>query len=156
MIIARSYLPVAGWADAQLSNWDSIGSERRAAQEYQRDRESRKTAACWAFGTTDTAHSGTDEQASAHNEQVASRIPALWESAAGRRAILRAVAARQGIDDEDDIEDLLHGRSDRKPQVPPGLREALHGVGLGHALMPVNWLLTREKDSVLVATNDHW
>ena len=40
--------------------------------------------------------------------------------------------------------------------VPPGLREALHGVGLGHTLLPVNLFMTTEKESVLVATNDHW
>ena len=128
MINARSSLIAAGWADANILDWDSIDSERRAAEEYQRDRESRKTAACWAFGTPDTAHSGTDEQSSAHNGQVASLINALGERGAGRRAILRAVATRQGIDDEDDIEDLLHGGSERKLKVPPGLREALHGV----------------------------
>ena len=102
----------------------------------------------------DSAQSGTDEQASAHNEQVASLINALGESGAGRRAILRAVATRQGIEDEDDIEDLLHGRSKRRLQVPPGLREAMKGVGLGHTLLPVNLFMTKEKDSVLVATND--
>ena len=158
MINDRSSLTLAGWAVAHLLHWDSIDSERPAAEEYQRDRESRKTAACWAFGAPDTALGGreTDEQARAHNGQVASLINALGEIGAGRRAMLRAVATRQGIDDEDDVEDLLHGRSERKLQVPPGLREDLHGVGLGHALMPVNLFLTPEKDSVLGASNEKW
>ena len=91
-----------------------------------------------------------------HNEQVASLINALGESGAGRRAIVRAVVTREGIDDESNIEDLLDGRSEHKLQVPPGLREALHEVAPGHALMLVNFLLTKEKDSVLVATDDQW
>ena len=51
---------------------------------------------------------------------------------------------------------VLHGRSERKLQFPPGLQEARHGVGLGHAIMPVNLFLTKDNDSVLVATNDQW
>ena len=109
MINARLSLTVAGWADSHILDWDSIDPERKASEEYQRDRESRKTAACWAFCAPDIAQSGTDEQASAHNEQVTSLINALGEFGAGRRAILRAVATRQGIDDEEAIEDLLHG-----------------------------------------------
>ena len=76
------------------------------------------------------------------------------ERGAGRRTILRAVATSQGIESEDDIEDLLHARSKHRLQVSAGLREALHGVGLGHALLPVKLCLTKEKDLVLVATND--
>ena len=113
MINARSSSTVAGWADAHILDWNSIDSERKASEEYQRDREFRETAACWAFGAPDSAQSGTDEQASPHNEQVASLINALGESGAGRRAILRAVATRQGMDVKNDIEDLLHGRSER-------------------------------------------
>ena len=38
MINARSSLTVAGWADVHFLHWDAIGSERRMAEEYQRDR----------------------------------------------------------------------------------------------------------------------
>ena len=44
-----------------------------------------------------------------HNEQVAKLISALGDNSAGRRAVLRAVAKRQGFDDEDEVEDMLHG-----------------------------------------------
>ena len=94
-----------------------------------------------------------NEQAAEHNETVAKLFGALGESGAGRRVIRRAVAARQGIVDEEDVEDLLHGRSDHKLQVPPGLREALRSVGLGHALAPVNILTVTEGNSILINNN---
>lgn len=39
---------------------------------------------------------------------------------------------------------------------PPGLREALGSIGLGQALAPINLMMTREKESILAATNDAW
>ena len=70
-----------------LLDWDVIDSERRTAEEYQRDRESRKTAACWALAAPDTTFgSGIDAQASENNEQVAKLTDALGEIGAGRRA----------------------------------------------------------------------
>ena len=80
----------------------------------------------------------------------------MGESGAGRRAILRATAARQSVIDEDEIEDILHGRSERKLDAPFGLREALGSIGLGQALVPINLMMTREKVSILAATNEQW
>ena len=69
---------------------------------------------------------------------------------AGRRAVFRAIELGQGIDNE---EDLLHGRSDRKINAPPALRQALGDIDRGPLLAPVNMLRTVEKDSILAATN---
>ena len=91
-----------------------------------------------------------------HNEQVAQLINALGESGAGRRAILRPVATRQDINDEDEIEDIFHGRSERKLHAPPGLREALGSIALGQTLVLINLMMTREKDSILAPTNETW
>ena len=94
----------------------------------------------------DTAFGSGDESTEDHNRQVAKIMNALGETGVGRRAILRAFALRQGIDDEEEIEDILHGRSDRKVDAPPGLREALGDSGLGPILAPVNVLMARERE----------
>ena len=107
------------------------------------------------FGNADTA-SGAGKAAEDHNEQVARLINALGESGARRRAILRAIATRQGINDEDEIEDIHHGRSERKLDAPLGLREALGIIGLGQTLVPINLMMTRENESILAATNEMW
>ena len=154
MIDTRSSLTVAGWADAEILNYADVAAERRARTIQERS----PTASCWSFGSPDRAdtHTGeANEQAAEHNETVAKLIGALGESGAGRRAILRAVAERQGIVDADEVEDLLHGRGEQRLQVPPGLREALHSVGLGHALAPVNILTATEGSSILI-NNDAW
>ena len=91
-----------------------------------------------------------------HNAQVARLINALGENGAGRRAVLTAVAAKQGIDNSDDIEDLLHDRSDRKIEVPIGLRTAFQEIGLGHTLAPLHLITSVEQDAVLMASSDMW
>ena len=113
-------------------------------------------AACYAFGAPDTAFGSCNESKGEHNRQVAKIINALGGSGAGRRAILRAIALRQGNDDEGEIEDILHGRSDRKVDAPPGLREALGNIGLGLLLAPGIVLMTREREPILAATEGQW
>ena len=54
------------------------------------------------------------------------------------------------------MEDILHGRSERKLDAPPGLREALGSIGLGQPLVPINLMMTREKESILAAPNETW
>ena len=83
-------------------------------------------------------------------------IASLGESGAGRRAILRAVAARQGIESDEEIEGMLDGKTESKIDVPVGLRGAFHSIGLGHAMSPVNLITSRDKESILVATNGQW
>ena len=54
------------------------------------------------------------------------------------------------------MEDILHGRSERKLDAPPGLREALGSIGLGQSLVPINLMMICDKDSILAATNETW
>ena len=156
MIDTRSALTVAGWADVVLTDYEQLDRERvrRDGDGHEED----ATQGCWAFGRS-TAHGGrsdvASQAASDHNQQIAKLISALGESGAGRRAILRAVASNQGVHDEDELEDLLHGRSTRKLQVPPGLREALLGVGLDHVIAPINLLTVTEPEQILI-NNDAW
>ena len=144
MLDSRSSLTVAGWAEVSLTDGCQIDRERgrRDGDGFSRNMRS----GFWAF-RGNAAHGGRDDRASQsandHNEQVAKLLGALGESYAGRRAILRAAAGRQGIDDEDKLEDLLHRRSTRKLQVPPGLREALLGVGLDYLMVRPSLSLTR-------------
>ena len=44
----------------------------------------------------------------------------------------------------------------RNLDAPPGLREAPGSIGFGHALVPINLMMTREKDTILVGTNETW
>ena len=59
---------------------------------------------------------------------------------------------RDGIDDVDEIEDILHHEVD----APPGLREALGDIAPGPILARVNVLMKREKEPILAATNGQW
>ena len=155
MIDAQSSLKVPGWAEGFVADLSAVDSERRAYDEYVDEQMGLRTHSCCAIGSPDTP-SGAGTAAEDHNEQVAKPINALGESGAGRRAILRAIATRQGIDDEDEIEDIFRGMSERKLDAPPGLREALGCIGLCQVLAPVNLMMTREKESILTATNEAW
>ena len=59
-----------------------------------------------------------------HNAQIAKIISAWGESGAGHRVVLKAVAERQGLC-EDEIEKLYEGKSDVKLKVPSTLRAAV-------------------------------
>ena len=108
MVDAQSSLKVPGWASAPVVDWSFIDSERRAFELYAEEQSMRRTHSCYAFGNADTA-SGAGEAAEEHNDQVARIINMLGESGAGRRAVLRAIAQRQGIDDDDEIDDRPPG-----------------------------------------------
>ena len=60
--------------------------------------------------------------------------------------MLRAVAKRQGFNDDDIVEDMLHGRSNQKIDVPSGLRG--HSTRLD--------MTTVEKGGQVLMTNDAW
>ena len=80
----------------------------------------------------------------------------LGQSGAGRRAILRAVAEKQGITEEDDLEDLYSGKSGRKLDVPHEFRSALQDAGLGDCLAPMNILTAVERGHVLPIQSSTW
>ena len=74
----------------------------------------------------------------------------LGESGAGRRAILTAIAEKQGILDPAEIEKLQTGKSNTKLHVPAGLRETMQDIGLGDVLAPVHILEFAEPEHILV------
>ena len=108
---------------------------------------------CWAFsvGEADKA----DQEADRHNQQIVKMIDGLGKFGAGRRAILQAIAARQGIVGEDELEALYSGKSGTKIQVPKSMRQALIDIGLGDALAEVNILTVASTQDILVNT-DAW
>ena len=63
---------------------------------------------------------------------------ALGASGAGRRVVLKAVAARRGICDPDEIEKMYEGKSDAKLKLPGNFRAAVQGKGLGDTLAPIH------------------
>ena len=89
-----------------------------------------------------------------HNEQVAKIISALGDNSAGRRAVLRAVAKLPGFEDEDAVEDMLHGRSDQKIEVPSSLRGAFNEIGLAHVMAPVNLTMVTEKGNQVLMSSE--
>ena len=125
-VVEKSSLTVAGWADAVVHDWIDIDSARVEFERAQDEQLKRKLSSCWAFGTS------RGDPVTEQNEQVARLISGLGDSSAGRHAVFRVVAERQGFDDDDDdiVEDMLHGRSDHKIDVPSGLRGAFNEIGL--------------------------
>ena len=71
------------------------------------------------------------------NVQVVKLIAALGAKDNGRRTILKAMAAKQGIDDQV-ADDILDGRSDRKIHVLAYLRSTLQDIGLRGVMSPLN------------------
>ena len=64
-------------------------------------------------------------------------IAVLGEKDAGRKAILKALAGKQGFSSEYDVERLFDGPSDRKLQVPAYMRGILADIVLATALAPL-------------------
>ena len=119
----------AGWGDAIVHDWGDIDAERKKVERAQDEQQRKKMSSCWAFWTR------SGGPVSKHNEQVAKLISDLGDNSAGRRVVLRAVAKPQGFDDEDAVEDMLHGRSGQKIDVPSSLRGAFNEIGLAHVVV---------------------
>ena len=107
---------------------------------------------CIAFGAT----AEDDSTAERHNDDVAKIIGVLGGSGVGRRAILKAVAGLQGISSEDELERLYEGKSESKLKVPRSLRGAMHSIGLGELLAPVNILTCSEPEQILEVSEEAW
>ena len=92
-------LGIAGWADEYVEIRDNglIASERRM-----RERQERSVG-----GSGDDSQDEVQDQ----NIQVVRLIAALGAQDNGKKTIIKAMAAKQGIDSED-AEDILEGRSD--------------------------------------------
>ena len=86
-----------------------------------------------------SGHVVDDEDTEDQNVQIIRLIAALGGNKdRGRRAILSAMAATQGVSSEQDIDDLLSGTAKRRLQVPAYLRSVLSDIGLGDAIAPLN------------------
>ena len=104
---------------------------------------------CWAFGK----HDGEAlSDASSHNEQILKVIDTLGKHGSGRRAIVRAIAEKQGIVDEDQLQLLYSGSPGIKLKVPNALRQTLENAGFGDVLAPVNIITSADPAEILVNT----
>ena len=133
-------LGIAGWSDPEVKVLDYA--------QIQKDKAAKEAplSACWAFGKPPEV----DNEVEDSNVQVAWIICALGDTGAGRRAIIKAIAERQGIVDVQQLEQMYSGKSDIKLRVPKSLRSAMGSIGLGEMLAPVNVMTIREGDSILV------
>ena len=66
-----------------------------------------------------------DEDAENQNVQIIKLISALGGKDGGRRAILKAMAVKQGISSDQDIDDIMNGSAERRLQVPAYLRNVM-------------------------------
>ena len=90
------------------------------------------------------------------NNQVLQLIDALGKHGAGRRAVLKAIAQRQGIVDDDKLELLYAGKA-KLEQVPRELRHSLESIGLGDVLPELNILTVLDPEPVMpVVSTDSW
>ena len=67
---------------------------------------------------------------------------------------MKALAAKQGIEDDNELEKLYSGRSEQKLVVPRGMRDTLRSIGLGDILAPLNLITAVEPQHMLV--NETW
>ena len=97
-----------------------------------------------------------DAQLEERNVQVVRLIDALGSIGdSGKRAVLEAIARRNGVED-DEVDEMLKGSSTRKLAVPQHLRGAMESIGLGELLAPVNVITTWSPDAILVNEESTW
>ena len=144
--IEKTSLGIRGWAVAGVLDNDAIDKE--ASERPQLN----DPVNPWSFGST--SH---DCDSDVHNTQVVRLIAAMGENDSGRRAVLRAIAERQGISADHDLDMLANGEapSDMLLRVPAHLRGPLQDIGLESALAPTSLFEVREKEGILLA-GDVW
>ena len=79
-----------------------------------------------------------DEDVEHQNAQIIRLISALGNRDSGRRAILAAMDAKQGVSSNQEIDDLMSGTAERRLQVPAYLRNVLSDIGFGDAIASLN------------------
>ena len=89
-----------------LTEEDTQGGRSESKLQHKEAATSVSASECWNFGPEPHV-----EDVSHVNAQVARLINVLGETGAGRRAVLKAVAMQQGINDEDELEKLYSGTS---------------------------------------------
>ena len=145
-LIMQKSLPlgIAGWSDPALGVRDDglIDSERRMRERQER-----------ALGGHDNVD---DEDTENQSVQIIRLIAAFGSKDSGRRAILSAMAAKQGVSSDHEIDDLLSGTAERRLQVPTYLRNVLSDIGLGDVIAPLNFFELVGCVSPLLLASDSW
>ena len=136
-------LGIAGWSDPyiEIRDYGLIDSERRMREQQERFL---------------SGHTVDDEGTEDQNVQIIRLIAALGNKNSGRRAILFAMAAKQGVSSEQDIDDLMNGTSERRLQVPAYLRNVLGDIGLSDAIAPQNLFEVVGGAEPLFLAGDTW
>ena len=149
-------LGIAGWSDPELRILDYGQIQAEKDERERREKQPHiQPGAAWSFGDKGSGQQ-VDQQAEEYNRQVTKLIEILGDPGAGRKAIIKAMAARQGITDECEVDDLLKGRSTKKLRAPLGLREALCGIGMSDVLAPINLITTAEENAILLSDDAEW
>ena len=76
------------------------------------------------------------------------------ETGSGKRAVVKALAANHGIEDDSELERVYSGSSEQKLVVPRGRRDTLISIDLGDRLAPLNLITAVEPEQILV--NETW
>ena len=97
-----------------------------------------------------------DEDVENQNVQSIKLISALGSRDSGRRAILTATAAQQGVSSDQEIDDLMSGTAERRLQVPAYLRNVLSDIGLGDATSSLNLFEVIGGDELLLKAGHTW
>jgi hypothetical protein len=141
-----------GEGEVPYESWNEFYQHQREEREAYRAQAAADTGQCWAFGNADDRGDEVDR----HNEKIIQLIDTLGKFGAGKRAILKAVAEKQGIVDEDELERLYEGKSEHKLRLPPSLHRALQQIGLGDRLAETNILTTNDPIALFPVDATEW
>ena len=144
IMMYSSSLGIVGWSDPALVVLDNglVDSERRMRERQER-----------SLGGRDVCD---DEDVEGQNVQVIRLIAALGEKDSGRRAILKAMALKQSMFSDQDVDDLLNGSSERRLHIPAYPRDFLRDIGLGETLAPLSLFEIVAADEPLLMAGDSW
>ena len=143
--IGATSLGIAGWSDPNvfIADYEDIDRERNQHEDN-----------CYcAFGIRGTCEVGIE---SAHNRQVMKIIIILGQSGSGRRAVIKAIAKTQGIEDDEALEQLYSGKLQKSLMVPTSLREVMRDIGLGDMLTLLHMLEVVETQQQIIMSGDAW
>ena len=90
------------------------------------------------------------------NVHIIKLISALGNKDSGRRTILKAMPANQGISSDEDINDLMSGSAERRLHVPAYLRNVMKDIGLGEVMAPLNLSEIVGGNELLLMAGDSW
>jgi hypothetical protein len=132
-------LGIQGWSSTSVLDYEVIAVEKQARERQQ----------CWSF------NDDSDQSIEHQNIQVLRLIAALGEKHAGRVAIVKALAGKQGMA-MDEAESLAEGHSDQRLRVPSYMRDTLREIGLGDTLAPLNVMEVVGGATEVLVADDAW